>query len=114
MKNKYILLWFIFLCFFWLVYSIYDIDSHSFHIFIANLITSPIGIAICSYAIRDNYKFYKAKNILFWYFLFYGLVYLNYDLYLILNYYSSYKDFGLISDVSIIYCSFIIRLQKYE
>ena len=111
LKFSHILLWLIVICSWWVIYSYCHIYNIGYCIFIINLILSPIGIALCSYAMLNKYNFYKVKKYLHVFFLFYGISFLLYDIVLIVEGVISYQDFGLISDVSIIYFARSLRIR---
>jgi len=110
-KFWHIFIWFITSCIIWVIYSYCNIYKLGYCNFIINLILSPIGISLCLYAISNKNNFYKCKQYVYMFFMFYGGYFLIYDIYLIINEIMSYKDFGLISDVSIIYFARCLKFR---
>ena len=107
MKNKYLIYFLIFICFFWLLYPL--IEKESITLFLLNSLASPAGIFICYESIKNKKKFNIYKNIIFYYFLAYGLFFLSIDIYNILNKNMLVTDFGLTSDIVVIYCAIKLK-----
>ena len=107
MKKKYLIYCLIFICFFWLLYPLVEKESITF--FLLNSLASPTGIFICYEYIKNKKKFNIYKNIIFYYFLSYGLFFLSTDIYNILNKNMLVTDFGLTSDIVVIYCAIKVK-----
>ena len=107
MKNKYLIYFLTFICFFWLLYPL--VVKESITLFLLNSLASPAGIFICYESIKNKKKFNIYKNIIFYYFLAYGLFFLSIDIFNILNKNMLVTDFGLTSDIVVIYCAIKLK-----
>ncbi len=107
MEKKYLIYFLIFICFFWLLYPLLEKESITF--FVLNSLASPAGIFICYESIKNKKKFNIYKNIIFYYFLAYGLFFLSIDIYNILNKTILATDFALTSDIVVIYCAIKVK-----
>tara|TARA_R110002096_G_scaffold50015_7_gene131770 strand:- start:884 stop:1180 length:297 start_codon:yes stop_codon:yes gene_type:complete len=80
-------------------------------LFLLDLLASPAGIFICYKYIKNTKNTHIYENIIFYYFLTYGLLFLSIDIYNMVNKITLITDFGLTSDITVIYCAIKVKYK---